>query len=508
MANGLFNLKQVVQAVQQGGWPAQKPPAVEYLAVAGGGGGGRYNGGGGGGAGGLLLGIDPVPNGQALLVTVGGGGAGGTNVSGTGQGISGSNSVFGAISAIGGGGGGGSDVGTAIYNFGLSGGSGGGSGSNGQGGVTGGAGTSGQGNFGGVGISDSTSYRHGGGGGGAGTVGLNAKTGTTGGKGDGGGGIASVINGTVTTYAGGGGGGAYVGVRGLGGVGGGGNGGESGSGFAATAGTANTGGGGGGGGGAPGAAGGSGIVIVSYPDVYAAPTATTGSPTVSTSGSGSILFTGTSALTYPSNTVFDLGTGSFTYEAWVYVVSTPSQMPLIGWATGANRVLRLNLTSLNFESNVPTNVSFDVGFPSTLSLNSWSHIALVRNGTVLTAFLNGVAGTPVTYTGSWGNSTEQFNIGYKSDPTYFNGYMSNLRLVKGTAIYTSNFTPSTKPLAVVSGTSLLLNSVSGAFMADGSGNSSSVAVIGSPAWNQLSPFTVTGYKNRVYTWTSSGSITF
>ena len=40
MANGLFNLKQVVQAVQQGGWPAQKPPAVEYLVVAGGGGGG------------------------------------------------------------------------------------------------------------------------------------------------------------------------------------------------------------------------------------------------------------------------------------------------------------------------------------------------------------------------------------------------------------------------------------------------------------------------------------
>jgi len=53
MANGLFNLKQVVQAVQQGGWPAQKTPSVEYLTVAGGGGGGRYNGGGGGGAGGL-----------------------------------------------------------------------------------------------------------------------------------------------------------------------------------------------------------------------------------------------------------------------------------------------------------------------------------------------------------------------------------------------------------------------------------------------------------------------
>ena len=93
MANGLFNLKQVMQAVQQGGWPNQKTPAVEYLVVAGGGS-GKTNGSGGGGAGGLLAGIDPVPNGQTLIVTVGGGGAIPSN---------GANSVFGSITAIGGG---------------------------------------------------------------------------------------------------------------------------------------------------------------------------------------------------------------------------------------------------------------------------------------------------------------------------------------------------------------------------------------------------------------------
>ena len=91
MANGLFNLKQVMQAVQQGGWPAQKTPVVEYLVVAGGGGGWLAAG----GAGGLLTGIDPVPNGQTLLVTIGAGGANGI--------ANGDNSVFGNITATGGG---------------------------------------------------------------------------------------------------------------------------------------------------------------------------------------------------------------------------------------------------------------------------------------------------------------------------------------------------------------------------------------------------------------------
>jgi hypothetical protein len=62
---------------------------------------------------------------------------------------------------------------------------------------------------------------------------------------------------------------------------------------------ANTGGGGGGGGGLTGAAGGSGIVIIAYPDKYATATATTGSPTVTTSGGYRIYaFTGNGSITF------------------------------------------------------------------------------------------------------------------------------------------------------------------------------------------------------------------
>ena len=251
MATGLFNLKQVNQAISQDAWSGYIAPKwVEYLVVAGGGGGG-YNLAGGGGASGVLSGIVTVAAGTSYTVTVGSGGAGGSSTVGT----NGQNSVFGAISATGGGGGAGPYNGS---NSGVAGGSGGGgvySGSIG-------AGTSGQGNAGGIG--NQTNYC-GGGGGGAGTVGLNAQANPAGNVGAG---IASAITGTVVAYAGGGGGACHDGASatlGIGGVGGGGNGGKSSS-TTRTSGTANTGGGGGGGEYATtGGAGGSGIVVVRYP---------------------------------------------------------------------------------------------------------------------------------------------------------------------------------------------------------------------------------------------------
>ena len=249
MATGLFNLKQVNQAISQGAWSGYIAPRwVEYLCVAGGGGGGAGGGGGGGGgAGGLLTGIVTVAAGTSYTVTVGGGGTAGASANG-GDGVA---SVFGSISATGGGGGG-------WVARGANGGSGGGNGAN----VTGfpvGLGIVGQGNSGN--IADGNAI--GGGGGGAGTAGI-AGVSTQGGAG--GAGIASSISGTVIAYSGGGGGGGSGPTpAGAGGVGGGGGGGTS-SGVGTAAAT-NTGGGGGAGGGGnvSGGTGGSGIVVVRYP---------------------------------------------------------------------------------------------------------------------------------------------------------------------------------------------------------------------------------------------------
>ena len=472
---------------------SNKTSAVEYLVVAGGGGGGGYYGSGGGG-GGLLQGNVPVAAGSALTVTVGAGGTGTSN----GYGNNGSSSVFGSISTSGGGGGAGGSTSSAKNgNAGGSGGGGQGFGSTPPG--LGGACVLGQGNAGGA-----ANGSGGGCGGGAGTVGLNS----LGYVGRGGDGIATAISGTLTAYAGGGAGAGIA--NSFGGVGGGGN--------ANTAGTVNT---GGGAGGDDAKSGGSGIVIVSYPDVYAPPTALTGTFTVSTSGSGSILNTSSSCVTYPNNTAFDFGSGNFTIEGWVYstvasgeqylfskrasATYTPIEFGLI--ASGAsNRIYFLGSTS---GSNWEINSSFSTGSIS-IPINTWVHIALVRNGNVYTSYVNGVADLTVTVSGALMTNTSAVSIGASviDGSNAVIGYFSNVRVVKGTAVYTTAFTPSVTPLTAISGSSLLMSAVSGSFYTDGSPNSFTPTKVGTNSWNSASPFSVTGYKNRVYTWTSSGSITF
>ena len=281
------------------GNPLPTTYTASYLIVAGGGGSGGgsnsgANGTAGGGAGGLLSGTTTLTIGTVYTAVVGAGGTAGTGSPSGGIGGSGGNSSFtGITSAVGGGGGGGSGP-TAVIN-GSPGGSGGGAGSYSTLGSAG-SGTPGQGNAGGTTTSTSPNYT-GGGGGGSGSIGSNGSGSIAG---SGGTGTASSITGTPVTYAGGGGGGTYNGgTAGTGGTNGGpagspGGGGNGSTTTTVTAGTANTGGGGGGSGGpAPsgsstGATGGSGVVILSVPTVsYSG--ITTGSPTITTSGSNTII---------------------------------------------------------------------------------------------------------------------------------------------------------------------------------------------------------------------------
>ena len=275
---------------------------IEYLVVGGGGAGGsdsngsNNSGGGGGGAGGFRTGTySLVSSGTVITCTVGSGGAGGSTsggASGTASSISGSGLT--TISSAGGGGGG------REAGDGVNGGSGGGGGL-GNDGPTG-AGGSGntpsvspsQGNNGGGAQSPNSPSAVSGGGGGAG------ENGNTDGQGTGGDGTQSSITGSATFYAGGGAGGGNTGASSVdGGQGGGGDGGPVGDGNPGTDGL----GGGGGGAGSitptlsPGGDGGDGVVILSVLTSGYSGT-TTGSPTVTTSGSNTIIkFTGSGSYT-------------------------------------------------------------------------------------------------------------------------------------------------------------------------------------------------------------------
>ena len=274
--------------------------SIDFLVIAGGASGGQENFSsgvaGGGGAGGYRTSTQTVAVGTAITVTVGDGGAaraqgGGKGANGSDSSISGSGLTT-ITSTGGGGGGGGTNSGNSASNTGGSGG-----GATNTHSSTGSAGNTpstspSQGNSGG----NYSAPNEGGGGGGAGAVGSN---GSGGGGGAGGAGTASSITGSSITRAGGGGGSGQTGA-GAGGTGGGGAGSLYNS-SNGVAGTANTGGGGGGAAnGAPftnSGAGGKGVVILSMLTSKYSST-TTGSPTVTTSGSNTILqFNGSGSYT-------------------------------------------------------------------------------------------------------------------------------------------------------------------------------------------------------------------
>ena len=167
-------------------------------------------------------------------------------------------------------------------------------------------------------------------------------------------------------------------------------------------------------------------------------------------------------LSIPASSSFEF-TGDFTVECWVNFknVSGVYQSFLGHYTSGTPWLLQL-LT--NGQLRLTGAYGADIS-SSILSVNKWYHIALVRSGTAancLKIYVNGIASGQATISGTIGSSTKEFTIG--SGPQggnggndRFNGLISNVRVVKGTAMYTSNFTPPTSRFSAVAGTTLLLN---------------------------------------------------
>lgn len=244
-------------------------------------------------------------------------------------------------------------------------------------------------------------------------------------------------------------------------------------------------------------------------------------------GSGASMYWDGNAswLEMPANAAWSLGTGNFTFEAWVYVtnfsVNFGGYMPIIGWGGGSYKIFRVRPGSFNFQAP-NLSADYNANWPSTMVINTWYHVALVRTSTTsATAYLNGVAGTPVTISASaqFGNATDVVQVGYKSDPGYWWGYMSNWRLVKGTAVYTGNFTPSTSPLTAISGTSGLLNFTnsglynnytainpsSGTSVVDYSPTTATLTNVQTTLYSGLTPFTNT-YPGSLYFNNPAGTV--
>lgn len=164
-------------------------------------------------------------------------------------------------------------------------------------------------------------------------------------------------------------------------------------------------------------------------------------------------------LSAPSNAAFALP-GDFTFEAWIYPTSWAATfVPVFTVFLSATGGFWVGKNGSNFVLRAAS-VADQLTTTTFPTLNTWTHLAVVRNGTTATIYYNGVSIVSGTVTYSFGQ--EQANIASDTSGNNFPGYISNLRLVKGTAVYTAAFTPPTAPLTAISGTSLLLNFTNGA----------------------------------------------
>jgi hypothetical protein len=191
------------------------------------------------------------------------------------------------------------------------------------------------------------------------------------------------------------------------------------------------------------------------------------------------------AFSVPNDVDFDFGSGAFTIEAWARP-TTASQLAFAarGQSTG---FVGWILSTTNFLATTNGSTwNITITFTSPLVANSWNHVAVVRNGDVYTAYLNGVANGTTTVSGSIVAGTAATIIGQRAGQTDYSGYIANFRIVKGTAVYTAAFTPSTTPLTNITNTSLL-TCQSNRFV-DNSANAFAITVNGNTSVQPFSPF--------------------
>lgn len=168
-------------------------------------------------------------------------------------------------------------------------------------------------------------------------------------------------------------------------------------------------------------------------------------------GTSALYFDGTGDFySLPTHNVLYPEAQDFTIEAWIYLASTSGLRAIVGLANGSaansNYAFQLLISSGQIQFDIfsgTTQYGGVVG--STLSTNTWYHVALVRDGNNLRRFLNGVEqGSPVNVTGVTANSPSNsvLHVGQIQGFYPLSGYIDGLRYTKGVARYTSTFTPS------------------------------------------------------------------
>jgi hypothetical protein len=212
------------------------------------------------------------------------------------------------------------------------------------------------------------------------------------------------------------------------------------------------------------------------------------------SGYWSGFFDGTDDyLTPTSTTIADFGTSDFTVECWVNLSSlgvTRCVMDSRSAAVDNQMLFQIETDNkAKFGAIVSGSLVYFVASTSTVVAGAWAHIAITRQSTTMRMFFNGALEDTQTNSTNFTQGTNRPAIGatgFTLGQNDFAGYISNLRIVKGTAVYTAAFTPPTTPLTAITNTSLLC--LQDNRFKDNSTNAFAITVNGDTRISKFAPF--------------------
>jgi hypothetical protein len=163
-----------------------------------------------------------------------------------------------------------------------------------------------------------------------------------------------------------------------------------------------------------------------------------------------------------TNAGLSLGTSDFTIEYWMNTTvaqngatlccagtGTVSYDGLFGYTTSGSLVTYLS------SSGGAWDIASNRTIISSIVTGRWYHIAFTRSGSTWRVFVDGTQVDTFTSSASLYQSGNQFSLARAQGTGYFNGLLSNVRVIKGTALYTANFNPPIAPLTAVTNTQLL-----------------------------------------------------
>ena len=207
-------------------------------------------------------------------------------------------------------------------------------------------------------------------------------------------------------------------------------------------------------------------------------------------------------LTTATSSDFDFGSGDFTVEAWAYAgaINNYGVVSLWNYNDGKRSWSISGAGSDTIRAMVSpdgqwgTRTEIQATFPG----NRWNHLAFTRSGNTLYFFINGDLVGSASFTGSvYNNTSDGIMIGGQGAADDINaeiiGKISNVRIVKGTAVYTSPFKLPTEPLTNITNTKILCcnnSSVTGSTVTPGTitAHGSPTASTDSPDWDDTSSY--------------------